>query len=157
MIYLFSGPGEKRQPAYLKLLGNLPKGTEIFRVEKSNWNPLEMERFYTSSGLFFDKIAVILSEVLENPEAKNFIIEKLSEIGESKNSFIFLESKLPKAIIDAFKSARAQIEVFEREEPEEKYDNFLLAGALGKKDSAGSTVHSSQRHFGQFALERFFA
>ncbi|MEK7569449.1 MAG: hypothetical protein AAB500_00960 [Patescibacteria group bacterium] len=145
MIYLFAGSDAgKRHLAHERFLKTLPVGTEIFRVGKGDFNPLEAERFYSSSGLFFDKIAVIFSEVLENAEARDFIFSKLAEMEKSENYFIFLEGKLQKTTLDAFKKARTEIEVFEKEEVGEKFNNFLLANALGKKDKLGIWISYRQ-------------
>ena len=56
-------------------------------------------------------------------------------MGESGNDFVFLEGKLNKPVLDAFKKARAEINVFELpKEKIEKFNNFLLANAFGDKD-----------------------
>jgi len=64
---------------------------------------------------------------------------------ESANSFIFLEGKLNKSILDAFKKTRAKINLFELpKEKKEKFDNFLVANAFGQKDKLNLWIYFRQ-------------
>ena len=66
---------------------------------------MQMESFYSGSGLFFKKSAVIFSDILESAETRDFILKNLELMANSGNSFIFREGKLNKPIVDAFKKA----------------------------------------------------
>ncbi|MCE9548823.1 YceG family protein [Candidatus Nomurabacteria bacterium] len=136
MIYLFSGDDVKnKHNAYIKFIKSIPKATETFFISRNEFNKMQVESLYSGSGLFFAKSAVIFSNVLEREELREFILEKLELMGESQNDFIFLEGKLGKPVIDAFKKARAEINIFELPKAKlEKFDNFLLANAFGQKD-----------------------
>ena len=65
-------------------------------------------------------------------------------MGESDNSFIFLEGKLNNPILDAFKKVepkRLQMNVFELPKAKkEKYDNFLVANAFANKDKLNTWI-----------------
>src|SRR3989344_324049 len=96
----------------------------------------------------FIKSSVIFQNVFEYEEIRNFILDKLKLMEESTNSFIFLEGKLNKPILDAFKkvlSVRTEsvsaINIFELpKEKKEKYDNFLVANAFSRKDKLNTWI-----------------
>jgi hypothetical protein len=67
---------------------------------------------------------------------------------ESANSFVFLEGKLNKPILDIFKKVepkKVQINIFELpKEKKEKFDNFLVANAFGQKDKLNFWIYFRQ-------------
>ncbi len=146
MIYLFCGDDAKNKySSYERFIKSIPASTETFFVGKNDFNPMEVESFYSGSGLFFTKCAVIFTNVFEKEETLDFILNKLNLISESGNDFIFLEGKLNKSIIDAFKKARAEINIFELlKEKIEKFNNFLLANAFGDRDKLNLWIYFRQ-------------
>jgi hypothetical protein len=149
MIYLFSGDDTKKKfPAYEKFIKSIPEGTEKFFINRNDFNPVQLESFYSGSGLFSKKSAVMFSDILESAETRDFILKKLEHLGESDNSFIFLERKLAKPALDAFKKIklkRAEINIFELpKEKKEKFNNFLLANAFGQKDKLNLWIYYRQ-------------
>jgi len=79
-----------------------------------------------------------------SPENRDFILEKLELMGNSTNSFIFLEGKLNKSILDVFRKIelkKIQLNIFELpKEKKEKYDNFLVANAFANKDKLNTWI-----------------
>jgi hypothetical protein len=146
MIYLFCGDDVKnKHESYEKSIKSISKNIEIFFIGKNDFNPMEVESFYSGSGLFFIKCMVVFTNVFEKEETLDFILEKLDLMNESTNDFIFLESKLNKPILDAFKKVRAEINIFEiPKEKKEKYNNFLLAYDFEKRDKLNLWIHFRQ-------------
>lgn len=146
MIYLFTGDDfQAKNSAYEKFIESISKEVEVFSVSKNNFNPMEIESFYSGDGLFFSKCAVLFSNAFENENSRDFLIENLNLISGSKNLFIFLESKLNKPILDAFKNVQAEINVFELpKEKKEKFNNFLLANAFGDRDKLSLWIYFRQ-------------
>lgn len=136
MIYLFAGDDTKKKVlVYEKFINSFPQGHEVFFINKNDFDKNQIENFYSSSGLFFTKCTVVFSDVFEKEENLDFIISKLQQFSESVNDFIFVEGKLSKVILDKFKKARAELNIFELpKEKKEKFNNFLLANALGDRD-----------------------
>lgn len=143
MIYLFSGDDTKtKQGAYTKFIKSIPKGTETFFISRNELNKMQLESFYSGSGLFFTKCVVVLSNTLEREEMRDFIVGKLKLMEESQNDFVFVEGKLTKPVLDAFKKARAELNVFELPKAKlEKFDSFLLANAFGQKDKLNLWIY----------------
>lgn len=146
MIYLFSGDDTQiKIKAYEQFLKSQPKGIETFFINKNDFNKMEFESFYSGAGLFFSKCIVVLTDFFENEEIADFILEKLPLMFESTNTFVFIEGKLNKPILDAFKKARAELNVFElSKEKKEKFNNFLLANAFGDRDKLNLWIYFRQ-------------
>lgn len=146
MLYLFSGDDAKNKIVnYEKFIKSLPKDMEIFSVNRNDFNQAQIESFYSGASLFSAKSAVIFLGILEYEETREFILEKLDLMGNSKNFFVFLESKLNKPVLDAFKKARAELNVFELpKEKKEKFDNFLVANAFANKDKLYTWIYFRQ-------------
>ncbi|MES2023485.1 MAG: hypothetical protein V4439_02265 [Patescibacteria group bacterium] len=145
MIYLFSGDDAKnKRLAYDKFLKQY-KDIEIFYINKSDFNEMQIESFYSGAGLFFSKCLVVFNNVFEKEEIQDFILDKLDLIKESANDFVFLEGKLNKPVLDAFKKARAELNIFElSKQAKEKYDNFILADDFYRKDKLNLWIHFRQ-------------
>jgi hypothetical protein len=153
MIYLFCGDDVKNKySSYEKFIKSLPTGqagippgTDIFFIGKNDFNPIQTESFYSGAGLFFTKCVVVFTNIFEKEENLDFVLEKLNLMGESNNDFIFLEGKLNKVILDSFKKARAELNVFEStKEKTEKFNNFLLANALEDRDKLNLWIYFRQ-------------
>jgi len=146
MIYLFSGDDAKNKIAnYEKFIKSMSKSVEIFAISRNNFNRAQIESLYSGASLFSAKALVTFSGVLDYEETRDFVLEKLQPMAKSDNSFVFLESKLNKPILDAFKKARAEINVFELpKEKKEKYDNFLVANAFAEKDKLHTWIYFRQ-------------
>src|SRR3989338_5731520 len=146
MLYIFSGDDAKNKHiAYEKFIDSIPKTTEKFLINRNNFDREQIMSLYSGAGLFFSKCAVILEGIFEREETTDFILEKLELMVQSGNDFIFLESKLNKPILDAFKKARAELNIFELpKEKKEKFNNFLLANAFGARDKKGLWIYFRQ-------------
>ena len=146
MLYLFSGDNVKEKNlSYEKFIKSLPPGMETFSVNGNDFNPTQIESFYSGSSLFSPISAVLFRDVLEREEVRDFILDKLNPMSQSDNSFIFVEGKLNKSVLDAFKKARAEINVSELpKEKKEKFDNFLVANAFSQKDKLNLWIYFRQ-------------
>ncbi len=137
---------------YEKFIKSIPTGVEVFSVSRNDFDPIRIESFYSGASLFFVLSAVIFQNIFEFEETRDFILEKLKSMGESANLFIFLEGKLNKSILDAFKKALSAdqqtapfINIFElSKERKEKFDNFLVANAFERKDKLNMWIYFRQ-------------
>ena len=149
MIYLFTGDDTKNKLSnYEKFIKSLPKEQEVFSISRNNFDPMQIESLYSGSGLFFAKSVTIFSNIFEYEDTRDFVLEKLLLMGQSDNSFVFLEGKLNKPILDAFKKVepkRVQMNIFELPKAQkEKFDNFLVANAFEKKDKLNMWIYFRQ-------------
>ncbi len=148
MIFLFTGDDTKNKyVAYEKFLKSIPPAEERFSISRNNFDKTYVENLYSGSGLFFKKCTVVFSGILDNEDTRDFVMEKLESFGKSGNTFIFLEGKLSKPILDAFKKNGKGAEVYSFELPKEKkekFDGFLLANAFGSKEKLNLWVYFRQ-------------
>jgi len=149
MIYLFSGDDAKNKLlSYEKFVKSIPKGTDTFFISRNEFNTTQIESFYSGSSLFSPLSALIFQNIFEHEETRDFVLEKLKLMGESANSFIFLEGKLNKPILDAFRKVGPkgiQLNIFELPKAKkEKFDNFLVANAFEKKDKLNMWIYFRQ-------------
>ncbi len=146
MLYLFSGDDSKNKILnYEKFIKSIPVGTVTFFINRNDFNPVQIESFYSGASLFSALSAIVFLNIFEYEEKRDFLLERLAQMGESSNTFIFLESKLNKPILDAFKKARAELNVFELpKEKKEKFDNFLVANAFANKDKLNTWIYFRQ-------------
>ena len=142
MIYLFAGDDSKKKLiAYEDFIKSIPTSVEILKFNRNNFNRTEIENLYSSMGLFSQKSIVVFSNIFEYEDERDFILDKLPVMAEASNSFLFLEGKLNKSILDIFRKARAELNIFElTKDQKEKYDNFLLANAFGNRDKLNSWI-----------------
>ncbi|MBP6883923.1 MAG: hypothetical protein KBC06_01675 [Candidatus Pacebacteria bacterium] len=146
MLYLFAGDDAKNKlKSYDNFIKSIPKGTETFFISYNDFDKREMERFYSGGGLFFQRFAVFYENIFEREEVLNTVLDKLSEMHESENIFVFLDGKQNKPVLDAFKKARAELNIFELpKEKKEKFNNFLLANAFGDRDKLNLWIYFRQ-------------
>ena len=158
MIYLFAGDDVKNKLAsYEKFMKSAQSDVETFFINKNDFNPVQIESFYSGSGLFFNKCIVVFLNIFESESTRDFILEKLEFMEKSKNIFVFLEGSLNKFITDTFKKAlpalptsreqagRAELNIFElSKEENEKFNNFLLANAFGQRDKLNLWIYFRQ-------------
>ncbi len=146
MIYLFTGDDTKKKLVdYEKFIKSIGTDTEKIFFNRNNFSPFQLESFYSGAGLFFTQSALVLTDILEREEAREFILKNLEKIKNSGNSFIFIERKLGKPIIDAFKKQKAETHIFELpKEKKEKFNNFLLANAFEAKDKLQLWIYYRQ-------------
>ncbi len=146
MIYLFAGDDARNKHiAYEKLIKSTPKDAETFFISRNDFNKSQIESLYSGTGLFSNKYTIVFSNVLEYEETREFVLDKLELMGASDNFFIFIEGKLNKPILDAFKKARAELNVLELpKEKKEKFNSFLLANAFGDRDKLNLWIYYRQ-------------
>lgn len=149
MIYLFSGDDAKNKlSSYERFIKSIPKETEIFKFGRNDFDRNQITSFCSGPGLFFKKSLVVFSNLFEYEETRDFLLGKLPLMGQAENSFVFLEGKLNKSILDAFERAgpeRTELNIFELPKIKtEKFDNFLLSGAFGARDKKSLWIHFRQ-------------
>ncbi len=116
----------------------------FFKMDDETFDEAKFEELIFSQGLFDKKFIVHLDRVMENKEAREFIIKNLKELAKSENAFVIAESKLAKPTFEKIKKVAFKTEVFEEltrskgNKPE--FNIFSLADALGKKDKKTAWV-----------------
>lgn len=146
MIYLFYGDDTKnKRGSFERFLESISKGGEVLFINRNNFDRVQIESLYSGSSLFSSDHTVVFENILEYEDNRDFILEKLGFMSGSPSSFVFLEGKLLKNVVDNFKKAKGEIQLFELpKEKKEKYDNFLVANAFAGKDKLNMWIYFRQ-------------
>lgn len=146
MIYIFAGDNaDLKIGSYKNFLKTVDKDTEVFQINRKNFDEIFIESMYSGEGLFFKKSLVVFNSILEKGNAQDFILKNLEMLSSSLNDFVFLEGMLLKSLTNKFEKAGARVEMHKLPKSSfEKYNNFLLADALGNKDKLRLWLHYRQ-------------
>ena len=148
MIYLFAGDdATTRHNSYEKFIESLPKDADTVFIGRNDFDKMHVESLYSGAGLFFTQSNIVFTGIFEREEIADFILDRLENIAKSKNNFIFLEGKLSKSILDAFKKARAELNIFELPKGAGKkggFDSFSLANAFAARDKIHLWIYFRQ-------------
>ena len=146
MLYLLHG--ERFEEARLKA-GELVQSLEkkkpdaaLFKFDADKWDPVFFEELVGSQGLFERKYIVFLNTVFSDKTIKEFILDRVKEIAESENVFIFLEGKLDKAALGKLEKHAAKVQMFGAGAGSEKaaaknrpeFNIFSLTDSFGRRD-----------------------
>ncbi len=138
MFYLFYGTDRDGTRAKMKatLLGAQKKrpDAEVFTIDAEDFSAGKLDELIGSAGLFEKKFIVCMNRVCEDEEKRAILVDKLKEIKETENLFLFLEGKVDAKSLEKFKKYAERVEEFSLEKNAGK--NFALGGgrSLSPKD-----------------------
>lgn len=141
MIYLIYGTDTMgaREKA-LELVDSLrtkkPNAT-YFKINDETAEVEKIEELLYGQGLFEKKYIVLLDNVFENTDAKEYIFKNAKEFANSENIFIILEGKLDKKIITKISKVAEKVQEFElkyKKKPEERFNVFAITDAFGERN-----------------------
>jgi len=122
------------------LVKKRPKAS-FFRVDSENFNIGKMEEFIGGQGLFDNKQIVFLDNILEDKEIKEAVLDKIKEIKESPNAFVFLEKKADKATLGKMEKSAEKVQEFKvagnagfAGKSAGRFDVFSLTDFFGRRD-----------------------
>ena len=119
----------------------------FFKMDDESFDEAQFEELIFSQGLFDKKFIVHLHRVMENKDAREFILKHLDELAESENAFIVSENKLAKPTFNKLEKVAVKTEVFDTKQIEKKtqeFNIFALGDALGRKDKKNLWVLYTQ-------------
>ena len=140
MIFLVHGTDFKKGREKVKNLTNFllvkKPNSNLFRLDTENFDEAVVEESLKGRGLFENKYIVFFDKVFEDEKNKDFILEKIKEISESENVFIFLEEKIDKKILTKLEKYSQKTQEFNKKEDKtiERAKPFSLTDAMGKRD-----------------------
>ncbi len=142
MLYLIFGTDtEKSRRKLHELLDSAQKkrpGSELFRMNTESWVEGRFDELVVSQGLFEQKYTVVLDNLFERKEVKDYVLDRIKEVAESKQVFLMLESKIDAATLTKIKKVAKQVQEFEKKD-EDKFRKptgsiFSIADGLVSKD-----------------------
>ncbi len=116
MIYSLSGDDSHRSREKLRsLLGSLfskKPDAGFFKLDSDSFSEIKLEEFIKSQGLFEKKYIIQIDGLLEDKKVSKSIINKLKDIEESENIFIFIDKKISKLILKKIEKHAVKIQEF---------------------------------------------
>lgn len=139
MLYVFYGEnGERAQGKFRAAIDSFFKkhpDAGLFEFDAELWDRGAVEELLAAQGLFGTPTVATLSRVLENEEARDFVLSHLPDLKRSANAFFMLEGKLLKAAAQKItKHAELAEECAGGVKASEKQNPFALADAVGKRN-----------------------
>ncbi len=145
MFYFLHGEDKDkaRKKAHEIIDGLIKKrpNASFFKIDSENFKLDELEEFIGGQGLFESKQIVFFDNVFENKETKIAILEKIKEIAQSPNAFVFLEEKTDKATVEKMEKSAEKVQEFSltksygvAKNSAEKFNIFSLADVFGRRD-----------------------
>jgi hypothetical protein len=143
VIYIFTGSdfgkAAEKAASTLRSLREKKPDASIISVSEE-LTPALIDELVGGQGLFERKIVASFEHVFDDAEAFETIADRLSELKESENIFLFKEGTLPKKVRAAAEKHAEKIWEFTTVEKQEKFSDFALADAVGKRDRKGAWV-----------------
>jgi DNA polymerase III delta subunit len=140
MIYLLYGSDtdksrEKLIELVQKMVAKKPDASHV-RVNDENFETVSLDELIGGMGLFSSKMIVEADQLFEDKNYKEILSDRMKEIAESENIFIFREAELLKSELKLFEKHAEKVQEFALKAVEKKRDNsfFALADAFGKRD-----------------------
>ena len=145
MFYFLHGEDkDKARKKAHELIDGLVKkrpNASFFKADSENFSLGKLEEMIGGQGLFESKQIVFLDNILEDKEIKETVLDKIKEIKESPNAFVFLERKADKATLGRMEKSAEKVQAFElskssasTKESKEKFNTFSLADVFGRRD-----------------------
>lgn len=138
MLYFIHGDPnkifEKAQKMADSLLAKKPDAS-FFKINQDNFSTDKLDELLTGQGLFVNKYIVAMSRLLEKSEIADFLINKLDQLKESDNIFIWTEENITKPHLKKIEKISEKVQEFEiAKKIEKKIDVFTIADLFAKKD-----------------------
>ncbi|MEK7095053.1 MAG: hypothetical protein AAB917_00125 [Patescibacteria group bacterium] len=140
MIYFIHGTDiDKARVKVYDLVGSLQKKkpeASFFKMDVEYFDANLLQEYIGGQGLFENKYIVLLDRLCGDKKIKDEVLDRLKEISQSHNIFIFLEGKLDKATVTKIEKKSEKSQDFELQNKSEKefYNAFALADALAQRD-----------------------
>ena len=138
MLYFLYGTdthkARKKLHELLDLAQKKRPGAEIFKINTENWSEGQFEELLVSRGLFEQKYTVVLDNLFEKKEIKNYILEKLEELKVSEQIFLSLEASVLAGDLKKIEKSAEKIQEFKKEPKKSDFNIFSVADGILRKD-----------------------
>jgi len=139
MYYFLHGTDTHKAREKLHSLLDLAKKkrpeAEVFKITSENWSEGLFDELLISKGLFEQKYTVVLDNIFEEKDIKEYVLDRLEALKDSEQIFLFLEGKVDSASLKKIVKYSEKVQEFERKSEEKKELNvFGINDGLLDKD-----------------------
>jgi len=110
---------------------------EIFKIEGLDFDIGKFNELIYGQGLFASKYIVFADNIFDDELAEKETLERIKDIKEAENAFVFLESDLSAKTLKEFEKSSERVFEFGSKsdtKPTAVFNIFSLGEALGMKD-----------------------
>ena len=139
MIYFLYGTDTHKAREKLHELLDLAEkkrpGAELFKINTETWSEGQFDELLISQGLFESKYTVVLDNLFEKREIKDYVVERLEGMEKSEQIFLVLESAVDAGTLKKIKAKAKQVQEFVKTESKKPaYNIFSVTNGLLNKD-----------------------
>jgi len=109
---------------------------ELFKITTENWSEGQFDELLVSRGLFEQKYTVVLDNLFERKEIKDYILERMENVATSEQIFLMLEGKVDGPTLKNIEKFSKQVEEFAKSEniKHSVFNIFSITEGLVRKD-----------------------
>ena len=139
MIYLIYGTdthkARKKLHQLLDIAEKKRPGAELFKITTENWSESQFDELLVSQGLFEQKYTVVLDNLFEKKEIKDYILERLKQTADSEQIFLLLDGKIDAPSLKKITAKAKQVQEFVKAESKKsEFNIFAITDGLLQKD-----------------------
>lgn len=139
MIYFLYGKDTIRSRKKLHELMDFAKkkrpDSELFKINSESWSETVFEELLVSQGLFDQKYTVVVDNVFDKKDIKNFIIDRLSLMADSEQLFLMIETSIDAPSLKKIEKFAKQVQDFAlKETVTQDYNIFSITTGLLERD-----------------------
>ncbi len=139
MLYLIHGTdthkARKKLHELLDIAQKKRPGAEIFKITSENWSDAQFDELLVARGLFEQKYTVVLDNIFEKKDYKDYVLERLDGMQESEQIFLMLESSVDSPSLKKIEKNAKQVQEFVKAENKKFLPSiFTVADGLLQKD-----------------------
>lgn len=139
MYYFLHGTDTHKAREKLHSLLDLAKkkrpDAEVFKMTTENWGEGQFDELLVSQGLFEQKYTVVLDNLFERKDVKEYVLDRLEGLKESDQIFLFLEGKVDSVSLKKIEKHSEKTQEFEKAtENKPQVNPFAITEGLLEKD-----------------------
>ncbi len=139
MLYLLLGTNSEKRRELRTQLTQKYASSDAYVVMRDDTNSSisELEELLTAATLFGEPLVVVYDGALADHDLADYAQKHASELGDSKNHFIFSETAMLKPVRTKFEKYAALVEEFQLPKTDAKkpaFNTFSLTDAFAEKD-----------------------
>ncbi|MEQ1561380.1 MAG: hypothetical protein ABL899_01500 [Nitrospira sp.] len=139
MLYFLYGTDTHKARKKLHELLDLAKkkrpDAELFKMTGENWSEAQFDELLVSQGLFENKYTVVLDNLFEKKDIKEYVLDRIDAVAESDQIFLVLESKVDAASLKKIEKVAKQSQEFVKaEKGKQDLNIFSITDGLVSKD-----------------------
>lgn len=104
--------------------------SEVFKITTENFSESSLDEFTASQGLFEKKYIVVLDNLFEKKDVKDFVVDKVLDMSKSENLFLMIDIKIDASSLKKIEKSAEKVFNFDKKEEKENFNIFSITNGL---------------------------